>query len=71
MRRHAHASLTHQADRLDLELSTELAPLLRASSFLEHPYLSVHEAGSRPFFDNLIDTSISSLLVELDTSHMR
>src|ERR1700685_2624961 len=25
--RHAYASLTHQADRLDLELSTELSPL--------------------------------------------
>jgi len=70
MRRHAHASLTHQADRLDLELSTELAPL-RPSSFLEYPYLSVYETGSRPFFDKLIDTSISILLVELDTSHMR
>jgi hypothetical protein len=25
--RHAYASLTHQADRLDLELSTESSPL--------------------------------------------
>jgi hypothetical protein len=38
---------------------------------MKHPYLGVHETGSRPFFDNLIDTSISILLVELDTSHMR
>ena len=42
---HAHASLTHHADRLDLELSTELSPPHPPSGFAETPYLGVHGTG--------------------------
>ena len=39
----AYASLTHQADRLDLELSTELAPLHRLPPAPRNTYAAVLE----------------------------